>query len=71
MTAHWGLPDPAKAMGTEAERAFAFDDCFRLLNPRISIFVNRPLSSLSKLSLQKELDAIGRMRREAPSEHPV
>ena len=71
MTAHWGLPDPAKATGTEAERAFAFDDCFRMLNQRISIFVSLPLQSLSKLSLQKELDAIGRMRREAPSKEPV
>ena len=71
MTAHWGVPDPAKATGTEAERAFAFDDCFRMLNQRIGIFVSLPLSSLSKLSLQKELDAIGRMRRKAPSEHPA
>ncbi len=71
MTAHWGVPDPAKATGTEAERAFAFDDCFRLLNQRIGIFVSLPLDSLSKLSLQKELDAIGRMRRKAPSEEPA
>ena len=71
MTAHWGLPDPAKATGTEAERAFAFDDCFRMLSQRIGIFVNLPLDSLSNLSLQKELDAIGRMRRKAPSEEPA
>ncbi|OFW71265.1 MAG: ArsR family transcriptional regulator [Alphaproteobacteria bacterium RBG_16_64_48] len=68
MTAHWGLPDPAKAQGTEAEKAFAFDDCFRMLNQRISIFVSLPLEQLSKLSLQKHLDEIGKMRREAPSE---
>ncbi|MGD9501219.1 MAG: arsenate reductase ArsC, partial [Methyloceanibacter sp.] len=71
MTAHWGLPDPAKATGTEAERAFAFDDCYRMLNQRIGIFVNLPLESLSKLSLQKELDAIGGMSRKAPSEEAV
>jgi protein-tyrosine-phosphatase len=71
MTAHWGVPDPAKATGTEAERAFAFDDCFRMLNQRIGIFVSLPLDSLSNLSLQKELDAIGRMRRKAPSEAPA
>jgi arsenate reductase (thioredoxin) len=66
MTAHWGLPDPAKATGTAAERAFAFDDCFRMLSQRISIFVNLPIESLSKLSLQQHLEEIGRMRREAP-----
>jgi arsenate reductase len=59
MTAHWGVPDPAAVEGTEAERAFAFDDTYRMLNQRISIFVNLPLQSLSKLSLQKQLDQIG------------
>jgi protein-tyrosine-phosphatase len=62
MTAHWGVPDPAKAEGTEAERAFAFDDCYRMLNQRISIFVNLPIEQLSKLSLQRQLDEIGRTR---------
>lgn len=59
MTAHWGLPDPAAVVGSEAERAFAFDDTYRMLNQRISIFVNLPLQSLSRLSLQKHLDEIG------------
>lgn len=71
MTAHWGLPDPAKAQGTEAEKALAFDDCFRMLHQRISIFVNLPIESLSKLSLQKHLDDIGKTRREAPSKQPA
>jgi protein-tyrosine-phosphatase len=71
MTAHWGLPDPAKAQGSEAEKAFAFDDCFRMLNQRISIFVNLPIESLSKLSLQRHLDQIGGLRRVAPSEEPA
>jgi protein-tyrosine-phosphatase len=71
MTAHWGLPDPVKAEGTDAERAFAFDDCFRMLYQRIGIFVNLPIDKLSKLSLQKQLDEIGRLRREAPSEQPA
>jgi arsenate reductase len=59
MTAHWGLPDPAAVEGTEAERAFAFDDAYRMLSQRISIFVNLPFESLTKLSLQKHLDEIG------------
>ena len=59
MTAHWGLPDPVAVVGSEAERAFAFDDTYRMLNQRISIFVNLPLQSLSRLSLQKHLDEIG------------
>jgi len=71
MTAHWGLPDPVKAQGTEAERHFAFADTMRMLTQRISIFVNLPIEQLSRLSLQKHLDEIGKMRREAPSEEPA
>lgn len=60
MSAHWGVPDPAAVDGSEAERAFAFDDVYRMLHQRISIFVNLPLENLSKLSLQKHLDEIGK-----------
>jgi len=59
MTAHWGLPDPSAATGTEAERRFAFADTHRMLFQRISIFSNLPIDSLDKLSLQKRLDDIG------------
>jgi protein-tyrosine-phosphatase len=59
MTAHWGLPDPAKAQGTEAEQALAFADAYRMLYQRISILVSLPLDKLSKLPLQKHLDEIG------------
>ena len=71
MSAHWGLPDPVKAQGTEAERNLAFADTMRMLTQRIDIFVNLPLDRLTKLSLQEQLDEIGRMRRKAPSEQPA
>ena len=60
MTAHWGLPDPAAAEGTEAEKHFAFADAYRMLLNRISIFTSLPMRSLDRLSLQKHLDEIGR-----------
>jgi protein-tyrosine-phosphatase len=60
MTAHWGLPDPSSAQGTEAERRFAFADTHRMLNQRISIFISLPVSSLDRLTLKKRLDEIGR-----------
>lgn len=59
MTAHWGVPDPVAATGTEAERRFAFADTYRMLHQRISIFVNLPIPSLDRLTLQKHLDDIG------------
>ena len=62
MSAHWGLPDPAAAQGSEAERRLAFADTLRMLTNRISIFVSLPLASLDKLTLQKRLDAIGTAR---------
>jgi arsenate reductase len=64
ITAHWGLPDPAKAVGTDAERALVFGDTMRMLNQRIGIFVNLPLDTLSRLSLQKQLDEIGKTKTE-------
>ena len=33
MTAHWGVPDPAEAKGSEAEIALAFKDTYRMLQP--------------------------------------
>jgi arsenate reductase len=68
MSAHWGLPDPAAMEGTDAEKAFAFDDTYRMLFQRISIFVNLPLDSLSKLSLQEHLDQIGKTGKLASKE---
>jgi arsenate reductase (thioredoxin) len=66
MSAHWGLPDPSAVEGSEAERRFAFADTHRMLHQRISIFTNLPLASLDKLSLQKQLDEIGRTKAPAP-----
>ena len=60
MTAHWGVPDPAAAEGTEAERHLAFADAYRMLNNRISVFASLPIRSLDRLGLQKRLDEIGR-----------
>lgn len=59
MTAHWGVPDPAAVEGSEATKRSAFAETFRMLNNRISVFINLPLASLDRLSLQKRLDEIG------------
>ena len=59
LSAHWGLPDPAAATGTEAERRFAFADTHRMLTNRISLLVNLPIESIDKYSLQTKLEQIG------------
>jgi arsenate reductase (thioredoxin) len=61
MTAHWGVPDPARATGSPAQIALAFKDAYRMLNARIGIFAALPLRSLDRLSLQKKLREIGQM----------
>ena len=62
MTAHWGVPDPAAAEGTEAQRRLAFADAYRMLSNRIGIFINLPIASLDRLSLQKRLSGIGQIK---------
>ncbi len=60
MTAHWGVPDPARVEGSEAERRLAFAEAYRMLSNRISIFVNLPLASLDRLALEAHLKRIGK-----------
>lgn len=64
MTAHWGVPDPAAFQGTEAATAAIFNDTFRMLFNRISLFVSLPLASLDRLSLQQRVQAIGAMAQD-------
>lgn len=61
MTAHWGIPDPAAAEGTDAEIALAFSDAYAMLKRRIELFLALPLASLDKLSLGTRLREIGRI----------
>lgn len=60
MTAHWGIEDPAGAVGTEMEKQAAFLTAFRHLKNRIGTFANLPLRSIDKLSLGTKLREIGR-----------
>lgn len=62
MSAHWGIPDPAKAEGGESEIALAFSEAYRFLYNRIGAFTNLPIEGLDSLTLQKQLDDIGKSR---------
>jgi protein-tyrosine-phosphatase len=61
MTAHWGIADPAAALGSHAEIGAAFAETYRFLHNRISVFVNLPITSLDKIRLQAKLHEIGAM----------
>jgi arsenate reductase len=60
-TAHWGIPDPAAAQGSEAEIALAFDDAYRMLRRRIELFLALPLASIDQRALQTRLRDIGKI----------
>lgn len=62
MTAHWGVPDPVKATGTEAEMGLAFATAFAELHRRITAFAALPVAELDRLALQRSLDTIGLTR---------
>jgi hypothetical protein len=62
MIAHWAVPDPVACEGSEAEKAVAMADVYRMLSNRIGIFVNLPISALDRLTLQRRLHEIGRGR---------
>jgi arsenate reductase len=60
ISAHWGIPDPAAVKGTETAKAIAFADACRQLRNRIGLFVELPLQSLDRTSLQRQVREIGR-----------
>ncbi|MEL7098644.1 MAG: helix-turn-helix domain-containing protein [Pseudomonadota bacterium] len=60
MSAHWGLPDPVKAEGTDAQKELAFQQAYGLLRNRITAFAALPMDTLDRISLQHALDDIGR-----------
>jgi len=65
MTAHWGIPDPAAALGSEDEIRKAYFNAYSQLHRRISFFTALPLAKLQGIALQRELDAIGKLREQS------
>ena len=59
ITGHWGLPDPVKATGTDAEKALVFAQTYGALRRRIAAFVELPFAQLTRLALQAQVDQIG------------
>ena len=71
MTAHWGFPDPSSFKGTDTETAAFVADVYRMIERRIDILVNLPISGLESLKLQQQLDAIGKADVGADTAAPV
>lgn len=63
MTAHWGIPDPAAAEGSDDDKRKAFFMAYNQLSKRLSLFVNLPLERLDKMTLQQQLKDIGAVQK--------
>ncbi|MDB6179399.1 helix-turn-helix domain-containing protein [Paracoccus sp. Z330] len=64
VSGHWGMPDPVKAEGTDAQKALAFQQTYGALRNRILAFTALPISSLDRIGLQAAVDDIGRISAE-------
>lgn len=64
IAAHWPVPDPVRATGTDATRGGAFAAAFGLLRHRIGLLVATPVEGLDRLALQARMDRIGTMNDE-------
>ena len=67
ISAHWGLPDPVKVEGSDAEKSLAFHETYGALRNRMNAFAALPISALDLMSLQKAVDEIGQSQEEGPS----
>ncbi|WP_085855056.1 metalloregulator ArsR/SmtB family transcription factor [Palleronia marisminoris] len=60
ISAHWGMPDPVKEDGTDAQKSLAFQRAYGALANRIRAFTALPISSLDRISLQRAVDDLAR-----------
>ncbi len=80
---HWGVDDPARVQGTEAEIDAAFEQAYRVLRARIEAFLALPLDALAvdTAALKAQMDRIATLpgslessphvhAPECPGDHP-
>lgn len=60
LTAHWGVQDPAAIEGDEHTQRQAFNAVAQILKRRIELMLALPPQSLQALSIQAQLNAIGK-----------
>lgn len=58
---HWGLPDPDRQVGSQAELDTVFDQTVANIGRRVSAFLSLPLGQVNMRELRVELLAIGRL----------
>jgi arsenate reductase len=58
IVAHWGVPDPALAEGSDEEKLRQFKQAAQILSRRIGLFCNLPIEKLDNLRLAAAVQAI-------------
>lgn len=64
VTAHWGIEKLAGTDGNPMQVEAFYSRVARFLKNRISAFLNLPLSTIDRMSLQSHIDEIGQIRGE-------
>jgi protein-tyrosine-phosphatase/DNA-binding transcriptional ArsR family regulator len=59
VSGHWGMSDPVKAEGTDAQQRLAFHQIYTALHNRIMVLSALSFENLDRGSLQKRIDKIG------------
>ena len=60
MSAHWGIPDPVAAEGSDEQKRHAFVDAMNQMQRRVSMFVSLPFATLDRIKLQQAVQLIGK-----------
>jgi ArsR family transcriptional regulator, arsenate/arsenite/antimonite-responsive transcriptional repressor / arsenate reductase (thioredoxin) len=58
ITAAWPLPDPAKFMGSTAEKAALLNELYASLRRRLEIFISLPISTLDRMALHRRVEEL-------------
>jgi protein-tyrosine-phosphatase len=60
MSAHWGIPDPVAAEGSDDQKRLAFVEAMNQMQRRVSMFVSLPFATLDRIRLRQAVQLIGR-----------
>ncbi len=60
ITAHWGVPDPAAAQGSDDEKRTVFARTLDQLRNRVQLFLSLPLETLDSPAIERQMRTIGK-----------
>jgi hypothetical protein len=66
--AHWGIPDPSLATGSDQEKFQQFRNAALQIQRRIELFCALPMEKLERLKLTELVQAIGDNERRKEKE---